>query len=181
MTNAKPVSVTLLYGGLAGLGMILFTLATYKTGPRAFISPVVYLMYLIPLVFGIVAALVEKRRGQGWLEFRSALRICFGILVLATVLQTVFTWLLVHVIDPGFGKQVGPLLLANMEANYRHFGMPEDEISRNLAAAQNEDLFSFSSMALGLARDYIIGFPVSLLLAVVLRRQKPGVSQHKTQ
>ena len=181
MTTAKPVSVTLLYGGLAGLGMILFTLATYKAGPSVFLSSTVYLMYLIPLVCGVIAALVEKRRGQGWLEFRPALRICFGILVLSTVLQTAFTWLLVHVIDPAFGKRLTPLLLANMEANYRRFGMPDDEISRNLAAAKGDDLFSFGSMALGLARDYIIGFPISLLLAVVLRRQKPAVKQPKTQ
>lgn len=181
MRTAKPTSVILLYGGVAMLGMILFTLGTYKAGAETFIGPIVYVMYLIPLLCGVIAAIVEKRRQQGYLEFRRALRICFGILVSSMALQVLFTWLLVHVIDPGFGKVLVPAVLAKTEAAYRRFGMPEDEITRNIAAVKGEDPFSLGSMALGLARDYIIGFLISLVLAAAVRRPTPVERRHKTQ
>ncbi|HEV9037421.1 MAG TPA: DUF4199 domain-containing protein [Puia sp.] len=174
-TNAgKKNPVPLIFGGLASLGMILFTFCTYKAGTRAFLSSSVFLMYLIPIGCGIIAAIIVRIRNGGFLEFRAALRIIFGIMVVSMALQTVFTWLLVHVIDPGFGRELGPVVIAKMEAAWRRFKMPEDDIARNIAAAKGEDNFRFGNMFLGLARDYVIGFLISLLLAALVKRKNPA-------
>ena len=173
MAQQKPISLILLYGGIAALGMILFTIGTYKGGTETFLGPVVYGMYLIPMVCGVIAASIERSRGGGYLEFRAALRIVFGILVVSMAVQLLFTWLLVHVIDPHFGQLLAPAVLVKMEAAYRRFGMPEDEITKNIAAAKGTDPFSFGSMLLGLARDYVIGFLISLVLAAIVKRKKP--------
>lgn len=173
MAQQKSIPVTILYGGIAGLGMILFTIGTYKAGVETFLGPVVFFMYLIPLACGVIAALVERQRRGGYLEFRAVLRIVFGILVLSMALQVLFTWLLVHVIDPHFGQLLAPAVLVKMEAAYRRFGMEEDEIAKNVAAARGTDPFSLGSMLLGLARDYILGFLISLVLAAIIKRKKP--------
>jgi hypothetical protein len=173
MAQQKLIPVTILYGGIAALGMILFTIGTYKTGVESFLGSVVFLMYLIPLACGVIAALVERQRHGGYLEFRAVLRVVFGILVLSMALQVLFTWLLVHIIDPHFGQLLTPAVLVKMEAAYRRFGMPEDEIAKNVAAAKGTDPFSLGSMLLGLARDYIIGFLISLVLAAIIKRKKP--------
>ncbi|HWB94958.1 MAG TPA: DUF4199 domain-containing protein [Puia sp.] len=181
MALKKTISPTLVSGGIATVGMILFTIGTYKGGTQTFIGPVVYLMYLIPLACGVIAALVARQRHQGYLGFRAALRIIFGILVVAMALQMIFTWLLVHLIDPRFGATLGPAVLIKMEQAYRHFGMPEDEIRRNIDATKGTDPFSLGSMFLGLARDYIIGFLISLVLAAIVKRKKPEERQQTTQ
>jgi Protein of unknown function (DUF4199) len=180
-TQKRSIPVTLLYGGIAGLGMIVFTIGTYKAGTEAFLGSVVYWMYLIPMICGVIAASIERNRQGGWLEFREALRIVFGIMVVAMALQLSFTWLLVHVIDPRFGASLGPAVLVKMEAAYRRFGMPEDEIAKNIAAARGTDPFSFGSMLLGLARDYVIGFLISLALAAIVKRKKPEERLSTTQ
>ena len=177
MAQQKTISPTLLYGGISTAAMLVFTFITYKGGVESFIGSVVYLMYLLPLGFGCVAALVDRGRHQGYLAFRAALRIIFGIFVASLAIQTLFTWLLVHVIDPHFGQALGPAVLTKMEQAYRRFGMPEDEISRNIAAAKGTDPFSFGSMILGLARDYIVGFLISLILAAIVKRKKPEERQ----
>lgn len=177
MTSQKSFSVILLYGGIASLGMILVTFGTYKAGPRTFLSLVVDLMYLIPLICGVVAALVECRRQGGFLEFRSALRIIFGILVMATALQGLFTWLLVNMLDTHFGQAVRPVWLANAEAAYRRFGVTGNELDRNIAALKDTDPFSLAAVLFGLAKFYMLGFPLSVLLAAIIKRKKPQARQ----
>jgi hypothetical protein len=177
MTQRKPISLTLLYGGIAALGMIVFTFCTYKAGTDTFLGPVVWAMYLLPLTCGVIAGLTERKRQGGYLDFRGALKIIFGIFVLALAVQVLFTWLLVHVIDPHFGEALGPAVLAKMEAAYRRFNYSDDEIRRNIEAAKGTDAFSFGSILLGLARDYVLGFLICLVLAAIIKRKKPQERQ----
>ena len=173
MAQRKSIPLTVLYGGIATLGMILFTIGTYKGGTETFIGLVVYWMYLIPMVCGVIAALIERNRQGGYLPLQGALKFIFGIFVVAIALQRLFAWLLVHVIDPRFGQLLGPAVLARMETTYRHFGMPEGEIARNIAASKGTDPFSVGSILQGMALVYIIGFLISLVLAAVVKRKKP--------
>ncbi len=173
MAQKKPIPVILLFGGIAALSMILFTTWTYKAGTQMFISNIVFLMYLIPVVLAIVGVLVEKKRQQGYIEFRAALRICFGVIVLGLAIQVLFTWVLLHLIDPSFGRTLPPAVLAQTEAAYRRFGMPEDEISKNIADLRGTDPFSFSATAIGLARNCILGFLIALVPAALIHRKRP--------
>ena len=173
MIQRKKITSTILFGSIASLAMIAITLGTYKAGPVTFLDLTVELMYLIPVVCGLIAALVERKRQGGYLEFRIALRIIFGILVLAVAVQGCVTWLLVNVIDPRFGDALRPVWLANTMATYHRFGMEDDEIRRNIDSMKGTNPFSFGSIMLGLARVYILGFLISLILAVIVRRKKP--------
>jgi hypothetical protein len=176
MAEPKKIPVTLFFGLAAALCMILFTIGSYKGGPKLFIGDIVFLMYLFPFVLAIVAAVVEKKQCQGYLDFRSALKICFGVIVLALAVQAVFTWTLVHMIDPAFDRALRPAVLEQTETTYRRFGMPEDEIRRNLVALKDTDPFDPGGILLGLARNYIVGFLISLLLAFILKKKNPAVA-----
>lgn len=175
----KKISATVLYGAIASVGMILVTLVTYKAGPATFVDPVINLMYLIPMTFGAMAAIAERRRQGGFLEFRNALRIIFGILVVATALQGLFTWLLVNVFEPGFGQAVRSAWLANAIATYQRFGITGDELEKNVAVLKESDPFSVGSVLFGLAKFYIVGFPVSVILAVIVRQKKAVMAPNK--
>lgn len=176
MAQRKPIPVILLFGGIAALCMILFTFRTYKGGTQMFISNIVFLMYLIPVVLAVVGVLVEKKRQQGYIEFRAALRICFGVIVLALAVQAIFTWVLLHLIDPAFGRTLPPAVLTQTEAAFRRIGMPEEEISMNIADRKGADPFSISAMAIGLARNCILGFLIALVPAALIRRKRPEVA-----
>jgi len=174
MMQRKPIPVLLLFGGIATVGMILVTFVTYKAGPQTFLSLEVDLMYLIPMICAVIAANIERKRQGGFLEFRNALRIIFGILVMATALQGLFTWLLMNVFDTHFAQAVRPVWLAKSKAALQSIGMTGDQLDKNVAALKDSDPFSLGAVLFGLAKFYILGFPVSVLLAAIIKRKKPA-------
>jgi hypothetical protein len=174
MTSQKPISVILLYGGIATLGMLGILFTAYRGGIDTFLNQAFFVINLIPLVCGVIAAFVQKKRQGGFLEFREALKIIFGILVIGLALEALFLWLLMHVIDPHFGQAIGPASLVKTEATYRRFGVPEDEISRSIAEQKGTDPFSVKSLFLGTAMFYVMGFVVSAGLAFAIKRKKPA-------
>lgn len=173
MTSKKTFSVRLLFAGIATLVMIGITFTAYKGGTDTFLNQAFFLINLIPLVCGVIAALIQKKRDGGYLDFRQALKIIFGTLVIALALQVLFIWLLLHVIDPHFGQTLGPASLVKQEATYRRFGVSEDEISKTIAEQKGSDPFSFKSLVLGTAIFYVMGFVVSAGLAAIVKRKKP--------
>jgi Protein of unknown function (DUF4199) len=180
-TMQKKIPVALLYGGIASICIVLYTVGTWRGGISTFIGGAAYGMYLIPLCFAIAGGLAAKKRGQGFIGFRATLQVCFGIIVLALAIQMLFTWILLHVIDPRFGRELAPAVLLKMEATYRHFGMPEDEIARNIEASKDTDPFGFSSMCIGLARNYIVGFLIAALMAGLIKHKAPAGMAVNTQ
>jgi hypothetical protein len=169
----KKVSPTLLYGGLASLGVVLYIFCTWRGGISTFLGSIAYFMYLIPVGFAIAGGLAAKKRGQGFIGFRALLQVCFGIIVLTLAVQQLFIWMLVHVIDPQFGRELIPASLAKAVATYRRFGMPEDQISSYEEAVKGTDPFSIGSILGGLAKLYIVGFPIAALMAILIRRKAP--------
>jgi putative flippase GtrA len=174
MTSQKPISVILLFGGIATLVMLGILFAAYKGGLDTFLNQTFFLINLIPLVCGVAAAFIQKKREGGYLEFREALKIIFGILVIGLALEGLFLWVLLHVIDPHFGQALGPASLVKAEATYRRFGVPEDEIRRSIDEQKGTDPFSVKSLILGTAIYYVMGFVVSAGLAFTIKRKKPA-------
>ena len=168
MGAIKKMPVALLYGSIAALGMIGVTTLSYLRGTQAFIGSAAYLMYVFPLVLAVVAALAEKRRKAGLLPFRDALKACFGVIVLSLAVQTLFTWILVKWIDPAFGRSLPAAVLTKMEATSRQFHIPEEDIASSLAEQKKSDPFGVGPMLTGLARNYIVAFPVAVLFAAVI-------------
>ena len=166
----------LVYGGIAALGMIGVTVVTWKNGMDAFLSMGAYSMYIFPVDLAIVATLAEKKRRNGVLSFREALKPAFGTIVVALVIHAIFTLVLVKWIDPGFGRKLPDAVAAKMEATYRRFGVPEDEIAGAVADQKKSDPFGFGATFWGLAQKCIVGFVISALIAAIIgqRLPKPG-------
>jgi hypothetical protein len=179
MAATKKIPVILLYGSLAALGMIAVTTITYLGGVDAFLGKggTAYLMYVFPIALAIVAALADRRRKGGILGFRAALKACFGVIVLALAIQTIFTLILVKWIDPRFGRSLPAAVVAKMESTYRQHGVPEDEIARSVADQKGSDPFGFGPMLVGLARKYIVGFPVAVLFAAIIGQRMTNRGQ----
>ncbi len=131
--------------------------------------------YVLLVALALIAGFAGKKQNDGYLEFRPALRICFGTMVIGMAVQTLFAWLLLKM-DPRFKAGLMPVVIAQTEATYRSFKFPEDDITRMVADVKAGDPFSFGSMMAGLARIYIILFLVSLGLAAVVgqRKRAPG-------
>ncbi len=170
--NSPKISTAVLYGLIAGLLLIGLTFGTYEGGIQVFISPVSYLGYVLLIGLAIAAALVEKKRGGGYLDFRDAVKTSFTVIVIGLALQTLFYWLLVNVIDTHFREGLARATLLRTEDAMRRFGWTEDDVQRAVASEKGSDQFSLGRTLTGLALIYIVLFLVSLLIAAMVRRKK---------
>lgn len=171
LAATKKPSVILLYGAIASGVMILFTLATWWGGPEVFIGRAGYIKFILVIGTALAAGIAARRRNDGLLGFRQALRVCFGVMVIGMAVQTLFAWGLLTA-DGKFKRQLMPIIVAQSEATYRTFKYSDEEIARSLAEVKATDPFSFGSMLRGLAWIYIILFLVSLGLAATVGQTK---------
>src|ERR1700720_253643 len=163
-TAPKKRSIGLTYGVITGLVMIVFTTILYLAGVQTFIGGVAYLGYAIMIGLATAAALAGKKANGGDLEFADALKICFSVFVIALVAQTLFTWLLLNVIDTNFKNVLRVEILKKTEVVLRRFGAPEDKIEQALNEERDKDQFTLQRMSLGLAFTCIVHFIIALVI-----------------
>jgi hypothetical protein len=178
MAEPKKITITLLFGLIAALSMILIILGTYWAGPQAFLGNTGYLDYPLIILLAAAAAALEKRANGGVIGFRPALKAAFAVLVSGLAAKCLFTWLLLHVIDQPFHQKLLPLVLENMVKRSRRFGIPEDEIQRSVEAERGQDTFSFGRMVTGTGFSIILHFIIAALIAATVRtRALPSKKQ----
>lgn len=168
---AKKPSPFLLYSAVAAVVMILFTLATWRGGPEAFIGRTGYFKYILLIGIALIAGIAARKQNEGYLEFRQALKVIFGVMVIGMAVQTLSAWLLLT-IDTKFKQALMPVVIAQTAATYRSFKFSEDDIARMVADVKAGDPFSLWNMLGGLARIYIILFLVSVGLAAAVGQRK---------
>lgn len=168
----KKRSFGLVYGSIAGLGMILLITGMYLGGVKVFMGSANYLGYVILIGLATAAALAEKKANGGFLEFQSALKTCFTVFVIGLAAQTIFTELLLNYIDPGFKKAYTQAVLEKTEEVLRKFGLPEDKLDRTMAEQRGRDQFSFSSMIQGFSMWCIVHFIFALIIAAIVKKKK---------
>jgi hypothetical protein len=165
-------TIALVYGLIAGLILIGYSLLLYRSGINIYLGKVAYLGYLILFGTAAAAALAEKKAMGGYLEFREALKACFTVFVVALLLQTIATWVLMNYIDIPFRKATEQEILVRQAEWMRKLGYPRDQIDANIARQQGKNQYALPDMLQGLAISYIGSFLVSLLIAVIVKKKK---------
>jgi hypothetical protein len=170
----RPVRV--IYGLITGLIMILFTTLLYLGGVKSFIGGVAYLGYIIMIGLAATAALVQKKANGGYLEFAEAVKICFTVFVIALIAQTLFTWLLLNVIDTHFKMVLKEAVIKKMQEVYTQFGISQDKIDKGIAEEQTIDHYSLKEMSMGFAFSCIVHFIIALVIAAIVKKKKTDLS-----
>jgi len=173
MAAPKKLSITLIYGSIASVCLILLTIGTWLNGVQAFLGWVANLKYPFLIAFAITAVLIEKKRNGGYLDFRAALKTCFAIFVLALAVQTLFTWLLMIVIDTHFKEQVIQAIPLKMAEAYKRFGMSDEQANQAIEEEKGSDPFTLGRMLQGMGFTYILHFLIALLIAAIVRKKAP--------
>ena len=168
--------IALTYGCIAGICMILFMSILYKAGVKYYLGPVAYLGYAILIGLATAAALTEKKAGDGYLEFRAALKTCFTVFVIGLAAQTLYIWVLVNILDPRFKAEVTQAIFQNQEDFLRRGGMSEDQLGPYMASERSKDQFTMGGMITGLAITYIVHFLIALVISAIVKKKKPVFS-----
>lgn len=169
---AKKISILLLFGLIATGVMLVATIGTWRAGPEAFVGWPVWLGKSLVILLAAIAAAAEKRARGGAIDFRSAMRVAFGVMVMGLVAANLFVWLIVNVIDPHFYQQLLPVLQRNAEESFRHFGASPDQIRDELEYLRTHSPFTLGSVIIGMGRDLLIFGIIAALIAATVRSKK---------
>ena len=161
-----------IYGGIAGVVLIVLTTVLYLGGVEWYLSRTAYLGYIIMIGLAVMATLMQRRAGGGWLDFQEALKTAFTVMALALAVQTIFAWILVNFIDTHFRDLLTQAVIARWEAVLRSDRVTGETFERTMADVRAKDGWSLSAMSLGFALSCIAHFFVALLIAAVVKRKR---------
>ncbi len=173
-TTESTTNTGLTYGLIAGLIVCVILLLQYLGGLDMYLSPVGYIAYLVMITMAVLAALKVRRSNEGFLEFSTALKVTFTVFAIALLLQTLFNYILFNFIDVSFKEAVSQEVINKTEQMMRNFGASDSQIEEALESERNKDQYSPTRVLLGYAISCIIAFIICLLIAVIVRRNKPA-------
>jgi hypothetical protein len=175
----KNISIPLLFGLIAALCLILFVCGTWLAGPEVFAGWTIWLGRCIVVLLAAVAAAMEKRARGGILDFRSALKVAYGVLVLAIVAQSLMLWLIPNLIDPHFYQRLVPVMIANAETLYAKMGATPDQVRAAVEDIRANNQFSLGRVLSGTGYLLVLFFIIAAIIAVTVKSKqgptpKPG-------
>jgi len=169
----RKTNVLLQYGALAAGTSLLFFVILYLMGSESFTSPLAWVSMLAPIVFAVLACLRARKENGGFLEFREALKICFGILVITTLASSLFSYVLFNFIDPAFADSMKQLTMEQTQKFMQRFNVPQEAADKALEQILNTNLYSLGNILKSFAQACIGYFIVALILAAILKKKKP--------
>lgn len=172
--NQTGSKVGLTYGLIGGIAMIIYTLCLYMAGIETFMNfALAFLVYAIIIAIAVMAGLKQKKLNGGYLSFAEALKTVFLTFVLAFLLSTLFNYVLLNYIDTGFRDEMTRVTIEKMETWMRKFGAPDSDIEKALEGASSADNYSFGKTLLGYGMMCIIFCIVSLIIAAIIKKNRP--------
>ncbi|RYY10311.1 MAG: DUF4199 domain-containing protein [Chitinophagaceae bacterium] len=163
----------LVYGVICGVAVIAFTILLYVAGVEWYTSPLAYVGFVIPIVIGFMGAYKQRSLQGGYLTFKEALKTVFIIFIISIVLDTLFSYLLLNVIDVPFREAVMQDAAVKMEKFLVKMGTSQDDIDKAMADFDNPNNFSPGKIILGMFVRLIVWFIVALIIAAIVKKKRP--------
>jgi len=156
----------IIYGGLAGIGTIIYLMSFYFFDPKVMLSSWVYYSSSIFYLIGMFVTVFTIRKETGGLDFRTALSLAFQCFLVANVVYYLFSYLLFNYIDPTLVD-----LQKEMMEDYLK-GLNDEQGKEMLKQFKDGDIaYTLSKTLFSFALSTISGFVLSLLVAGIGRNK----------
>lgn len=171
--SSSSKNLGVLYGLINAGVAIVFTVILYLGGAKMFVSPVAYVGVVLPIVVCVIGALQIKKQRGGYLEFSEALKATFLILVIGSLIATLFQFILFNYIDVSFREAMAQVTAEQAEKLMRRFGAPEDDIDKAVEDTLNKNNYTIGRLLLGFVFGCIWWFIVALIVSAIVKRKRP--------
>jgi len=173
LTEVKKTNSLLQYGMIGALVSALLYVILYLGGTSFFSSLLVIPLSLaIPVVVAIFACIKAKRENGGFLLFKEALKICFGIFVLSALATTVLSFF-IYYFDPAFKESMMQLTIEKTQQMMAKFNAPQDTIDKSIKQISETDIGSVGTLFKNFLQGCIFWFIIALVVAAIVKKKKP--------
>ena len=171
--TSSPKNLGVLYGLINGGVAIVFTVILYLGGANTFVSPVAYVGMALPIVVCVIGGLQIRKQRGGSLEYGEALKVTFLILIIGSLIATVFQYILFNYIDVSFREALAQVTAEQAEKLMRRFGASEDKIDKAVEDTLNKNNYTIGRLLLGFVFGCIWWFIVALIVSAFIKRKRP--------
>lgn len=162
----EGVKIGLINGAIA----LLLMYGSYFAGLDAFVTTQ-FIARFIPymMIILIVYGLQLRKRNGGYLAFKEGLQYSFMSYVIVAVLVAIGTYILFNLVDKNLTQKSFDVSVERLTK----MGMKEEELERAIGK-KGEQKTDFSTIFLGTGMGLIWDFIASLIVTVIIRREKPA-------
>jgi hypothetical protein len=177
--NKLVLNEALKFGIIAGVINAVVQFGLWKTGPANYFK--MYAVYKFIPIFTIlffVAAFQVRKKLVGYISFQEVLKFAFLSFVIFEVLAGVTNYTLFNIVDPTFQEKVGVEGIKISREFAIKMGGAEagKEMDKNMAEQMKaaKSKFGFAQIALGIGLMLVWDFILSLLIAVIVKKERPA-------
>lgn len=154
------IAMLLMYGSYyAGLNSFVTTQFVSKFIPYMMVTLIVYGFRL-------------RKQNGGYLSFKEGLQYAFMSYVIAAIIVAIGTYMLFNIIDKNLTQKSFDLSLEKMKTLFHNMGIKEEDIEKQTGTKEPQKT-DFKNIFLGTGFGLIWDFIVSLLVTLIIRKEKP--------
>jgi hypothetical protein len=162
----EGLKIGLINGAIA----LLLMYGSYYAGLNTFVT-VQFISRFIPymMIILILYGFTLRTKTGGYLSLRDGLQYSFMSYVVVAVLVAIGTYILFNLVDKGLTQKSFDLSMEKM----KNMGMSQEELEKRLGK-KGEQKTDFATIFLGTGMGLIWDFVISLIVALIIRREKPA-------
>lgn len=167
-------STSLKWGMIGGLVVILYSIIMYVIDSSLMVNMWAGFVGLAVLLIVLVMGVKEVRAGQeGYISLSEALFTAFFIYVIATLLSTLFNYVLFNWIDPNLPILLKEKTIETTVEMMQKFGASEEDINKALSQLDGKlDVASPSIMFWNFIKGSAFGFVIAFIIALIMKKKR---------
>jgi uncharacterized protein DUF4199 len=171
--DKSQTNTGIVYGLICGVSVIAYTIILYVAGVEWYTSWLAFMTFVIPVVIAFLGGVRQRKLQGGYITFKEVLKTVFIIFIISVILDTIFSYLLLNVIDVPFREAVMQDAAIRMEKFMIKMGTPQDAIDKAMQDFDNPDNFSAKKVLVGVFFRMIVWFIVAVIIAAIIKKKRP--------
>lgn len=159
-------------GLYAGGASVLITLALYIIDPKMMLKVGNWLIFVLSIVFMVMAAKGKKKDNGGFISFKEAFTESWLTYLIYALISLVFSYLLFNIIDPSLKDTVKEIAMEAMEKMSGLLG--EEGTAKAIEELEKQDSFSIGNLLQSTVFSLIFGAVIALIIGAAVKKEKPA-------
>ncbi|MFK7781797.1 DUF4199 domain-containing protein [Psychroserpens sp.] len=168
-------SISLNQGIVLGIVLTLVTVLIYAFSIDLFTEWWLgIILFLIILVFGIIAAVKSRKALGGFMTFKQAFTSYFITVAVGTLISTVVGIVIFAFVDPDSAQYLNEKIIEMTMQTMENFGAPQESIDEAIAGMEGKNNFSAAMQMQSYVIRLLILSVIGLIVGVSLKRNDPN-------
>ena len=169
--NINPL--WLRYGIIYGLVSIVFSLVNYYVVSMG-LGTMSIISFIIMIVILVIVGRAQRQENNDILPYGEALKTTFLTGLVGVVISTLFTIILVNLIDPSLVEKLTEMGMDAARSMMEAVGMPEDKLAEAMEKAEEESVNGFTptKQLLSIFQSVIFVLIVAAIVSIFIKKDE---------